>query len=256
MMKISIIGAGKAAWFLTDRLRQSGISIYQVYNRTIDRGQHFADHFQAEYIEDFRALDLDIDVLFFAISESQIAPLADQMNISTDTLNISLSGSLEINTLPLSKCWAVFWPIYSLVHGAEMKSDIPLVLNLPKEEGLIERAQILANAISNNQYLLDEKKRMVAHLAAVFANNFVNFLNKEMFTIMKEHEVDTAMILDIMESTLDQSIVKQNRTEITGPAARRDQNTMDQHMKILQNDPIIQKLYKNISQSIIEKTPY
>ncbi len=254
MMKISIIGAGKAAWFMAERLRQSALPIYQVHNRTEDRGRKLAETYGAEHKADIQNLAVDVDAIIFAITESHIAELTSTIALVPSCLHISLSGSMDIAPLPVASSWSVMWPIYSLVSGAEMKSDIPMVLQVPTDEERLETSHIIADAISQNQYLLTEKKRMVAHLSAVFANNFVNFLNKEMFTIMKEHQLDTSMILDIMASTLENSTVKQELSEITGPAARRDDDTIEQHLHILSEDTVLQNLYSSITQSIIEKT--
>ncbi len=253
-MKVSIIGAGKAAWFLAERLRRSNIAVYQVYNRTATRGQILCDAYGAEYVPDIQKLDTDIDALFFAINDSLIDDLAEVLVWSTSTLLISLSGSRDISTLPSPEHWSVMWPIYSLMAGSAEKDDIPLVLDTPAEPSLVELTHTLADALSKNQYILNQEKRLMAHLSAVFANNFVNFINKEMFLIMKHAELDTDMMQDIMKSTLGYSLEHKQDSVLTGPAVRHDEDTIQHHIESLAYDPTLQKLYQNITQSIIDKT--
>ncbi len=253
-MKVSIIGAGKAAWFLAERLRKSGSSLYQVYNRTADRGQRLADEYNAEYVENIQNIDLQADALFFAVNDSLLNDLAEDLDFSEDTILVSLSGSRDIASLPYAEQWSVMWPIYSLLPEASDKDDIPLVFTPPVSVSLVEKAHILADALSEKQYILSQKKRLMAHLCAVFANNFVNFLNKEMFTIMKHTQLDNEMMQDIMQSTLKYSLSEKENAALTGPAARKDQDTIEHHIASLDYDPVLQKLYQDITQSIIEKS--
>ncbi len=253
-MKVSIIGAGKAAWFLAERLRKNKINLYQVYNRTPSRGQELSDEYGASYIAQPQLLDTQIDALFFAINDSLIDDLADDLEPSPQCLLISLSGSRDISTLPMSEQWAVMWPIYSLMPDASQKEDIPLVIDIPDQALLVEKAHTIADAISENQYLLSHEKRFMAHLCAVFANNFVNFINKEMFTIIQHADLDAEMMQEIMKSTLSYSLKQKQDSKLTGPAVRRDEDTLTHHIDSLSYDPVLQKLYQDISQSIIEKT--
>ncbi len=253
-MKVSIIGAGKAAGFIAERLRLNNLPIYQIYNRTPERGLSLATEYDAEYVDSISDLACDVDAIFFAVNDSIIDDLSESMDLQPDTLLISLSGSRDISTLPAAEQWAVMWPIYSLMPDAAQNSNIPLVVSTPQQPERVESAHVLADAISENQYILSQEKRLRAHLCAVFANNFVNFLNKEMFAIMKHNGLDTDMMTDIMESTLSYSLYQKENAKLTGPAVRRDEDTLAYHIESLAYDPVLQELYKNLSQAIVQKT--
>lgn len=253
-MKISIIGAGKAAHFLAAKLYSPGIKISQIYNRTPTKGEKLAQKYGAEYVSDIRDVDSGVDAIFFAVSDDHIEKISDAMTLNDEVLRVCLSGTTDLSKLPDSDLWAILWPIFSLVAGSEQKNDIPLVVQYPIQNKLETKTTFLAEAISEKRYPLKANQRHVAHLCAVFANNFVNFLNIEMFGILKAHQLDAEMMYDIMRSTLEYDLRMGADAQITGPAARGDISTITLHEKLLSDDSVLLDVYQHITQAIIDKT--
>jgi len=127
--------------------------------------------------------------------------------------------------------------------------EIPLVLNSWDEQDL-HLVKLLAQALSDRLYFLDDAQKTQAHLAAVFANNFSNHLFALARRIAEEHGIPFDLFLPLIENTvakLHSATPEQNQT---GPAVRHDEQTLAAHMQLLQQYPLRAALYQMISNSI------
>lgn len=87
------------------------------------------------------------------------------------------------------------------------------------------------------------------HLAAVFVNNFSNYMFKLGQDLCYENHIDEAILMPLIQETFEK-IKDINAEEAqTGPARRQDQETINQHLKLLKKDSK-KEIYKIISQHI------
>ena len=89
------------------------------------------------------------------------------------------------------------------------------------------------------------------HVAAVFVNNFVNHL----YQIGQEICLDNQIAFEILKPLIQETAEKINtispQEAQTGPAIRKDNNTIDAHLAFLSKEN--QKtIYKTLTQSIQE----
>jgi hypothetical protein len=77
-----------------------------------------------------------------------------------------------------------------------------------------------------------------------------------MLTAGKEITLKAGLSFDVLKPLINETISKamENGPEIsqTGPSVRNDQNTIAKHMDLLSFSPELQKIYKEVTQSIIE----
>jgi predicted short-subunit dehydrogenase-like oxidoreductase (DUF2520 family) len=87
-------------------------------------------------------------------------------------------------------------------------------------------------------------------MAAVFASNFVNYLNIEAADILEKAGVSRDILYPLLQETLDKMKEYHPRESQTGPAVRRDHGTMKKHIEALTLAPDKQKVYRIISEQI------
>jgi predicted short-subunit dehydrogenase-like oxidoreductase (DUF2520 family) len=110
----------------------------------------------------------------------------------------------------------------------------------------------LAILTGGKAHFISSEKRKLVHLAAVFVNNFTNY----MLTAGSEMASIAGLSFDIFEPLIKETISKalENGPEAsqTGPAVRNDRNTVEKHLELLSFSPELQNIYRDITNSIIK----
>lgn len=112
----------------------------------------------------------------------------------------------------------------------------------------------IAQQLSKRYYKIDSEQRKKIHLSAVFACNFTNY----MYTIAEELIGETNAPFDILQPLIAETADKIKHLSPakaqTGPAVRYDTVIIEEHLKMLENRPELQQLYKEISKLIHNKS--
>jgi predicted short-subunit dehydrogenase-like oxidoreductase (DUF2520 family) len=102
-------------------------------------------------------------------------------------------------------------------------------------------------------YKVNSDKRRIIHLAAVFANNFTNYLFSLSAKILETNNIKFEILLPLINETIAK-ISKVNPVDAqTGPAKRNDKTVIKKHLKLLNHDSEVQKIYSVLSKSIARK---
>jgi predicted short-subunit dehydrogenase-like oxidoreductase (DUF2520 family) len=93
---------------------------------------------------------------------------------------------------------------------------------------------------------------MMIHLSAVFICNFTNHI----LTLGEQVAIKAGVPIEIFYPLLKETVSKAmdigpERSQ-TGPAIRSDQNTIEKHLELLSFSPELQKIYSEITISIIK----
>jgi predicted short-subunit dehydrogenase-like oxidoreductase (DUF2520 family) len=105
------------------------------------------------------------------------------------------------------------------------------VLRVPMK--LSPKLEELARSISNNVYRVSSAQRKVLHLAAVFACNFTNHLYSGKGSLLKEQNMNFDMLRPLILETADKIKGHSPANVQTGPAVRKDEQTMQAHLQML-----------------------
>jgi predicted short-subunit dehydrogenase-like oxidoreductase (DUF2520 family) len=145
----------------------------------------------------------------------------------------------------------VFYPVQSFSKNKAVNfKTIPIGIEAENESDLkiIEK---VAKSISNAVFTIDSEQRKALHVAAVFVNNFVNHL----YQIGQEICLDNQIAFEILKPLIQETAEKINtispREAQTGPAIRKDKNTIDTHLAFLSKENQ-KNIYKTLTQSIQE----
>ena len=107
----------------------------------------------------------------------------------------------------------------------------------------------MAGSISQNVHHIDSEQRKKLHLAAVFVNNFTNYLYGVGEELCLEEGLSFDLLKPLILETAEKVRTISPKEAQTGPARRNDEKSMESHLKLLNNKEHI-TLYKLLSQAI------
>ncbi|HEY9534134.1 MAG TPA: Rossmann-like and DUF2520 domain-containing protein [Mucilaginibacter sp.] len=251
-MRITIIGSGNVATHLAAAFKNAGHHIVQVYSRDAQNAALLAYHVRAEPVSDLAKINPETDLFVISIKDDAIGRMAQQL-APYGKLIIHTSGATHLYALQaFSEQAGVFYPLQTFSKTREINfRTVPVCIEAANEE-IAQELTILAQSISNNVYRVDSAQRKILHLAAVFACNFPNYLYNVAQQLMAQHGLDFNLVRPLILETAEKAQTSLPAAVQTGPAVRGDQITMDNHLKLLENQPDLQQLYTLLSQGIIK----
>jgi len=252
IQKITLIGAGRVATQLGICLAQKQKTIVQVYSRTYQSAKELAVLTQSEAINNISNLNLESDLYIISVLDDAIAEIAAQLNLH-DKLVVHTSGSVPMNTISsVGENYGVFYPLQTFAKDKSIDfSNIPICIegsNTETETQLIA----LAREISTDVRLINSEQRLLIHIAAVFANNFTNFMYLMGEEILSNAGVSFDILLPLINETVKKTEHALPHSCQTGPAARGDKKIIEKHLNMLKSQPDKYELYKHISKYILE----
>lgn len=251
---VVLIGAGHMAYHLGVALKRSNNKLLKVINRTKESGDRLAFELGCKFSTDFSDIPKETDVVIIAVKDDAIKQVADQMYCE-GVIVAHTSGSVPMSALENSSDKiGVFYPLQTMHRDVEVNiSEVPFCIegNSKWNEGLLLE---LARSISENVQILNSEQRKITHLAAVFACNFTNHFYALAEDILEQNGMTLDILRPLIKKTANNVLVESPKDLQTGPAKRNDVEVMEEHMQLLsQQSPDLEKLYKELSESIIKK---
>lgn len=246
MIKITIIGSGNVAQHLIDAFAKSdAVEIIQVFSRT---QKHISDNLDPKKITtDWNAL-AEADLYIISVSDDAIASVSSQLPFK-NRLVVHTSGSASLTLLDDKNRKGVFYPLQTFTKGKPIDfKTIPLCLETQFESDykLLEK---VAYSISENVQSIDSHQRKALHVAAVFVNNFTNYLYQLGNEICQENHVSFDILKPLILETAEKLLTLSPKDAQTGPAKRNDLTTIKAHESFLSNENQ-STIYKILTQSI------
>ena len=249
--KIALIGAGNVASHLAPALLKSGANLCQIYSRTPEAARELGKKTGITYTSNLTEIYPDCDIYIFCVKDDVLSTLFKKIRISSDALMLHTSGSLPMTIFSSHyKHYGVLYPLQSFTKKRELNfAEIPLCIEAVDTESMAE-IKALAGILSDQVYEIDSEKRKVLHLAAVFANNFVNYMYRVAGDLLEKEQLDFKLLRPIIYETANKILMMKPDDAQTGPARRGDQGIISMHRTLLKDDPDLLKLYNMISDSI------
>ncbi|HEV7621334.1 MAG TPA: DUF2520 domain-containing protein, partial [Flavisolibacter sp.] len=145
-----------------------------------------------------------------------------------------------------------FYPLQSLKKDKIHVSEIPIIIDAGDEQTLHE-LNILARTISDDVVEADDEKRLKLHLAAVICNNFVNYLYRLTEEFCMAENLDFQLFYPLIKETASRIENISPAKSQTGPAIRKDQETIEKHITLLHKYPELEKFYTLFTESILNR---
>jgi len=246
MIKITIIGSGNVAQHLIDAFAKSkAVEIIQVFSRSQKQISPFLD--SSKITNDWNAL-AEADLYIIAVSDDAIFNVSSQLPFE-NRLVVHTSGSAPLSFLNDKNRKGVFYPLQTFTKGKAIDfKTIPFCLEtqLESDYTILEK---VASSISDNVNAINSHQRKALHVAAVFVNNFTNYLYQLGNDICQENHVSFDILKPLILETAEKLLTLSPKDAQTGPAKRNDISTIEAHESFL-SDENQSTIYKILTQSI------
>jgi len=247
-MNVSIIGSGNVAHHLANGLYNSGHNILQVYSRNLEHAYELAKKVSAKATNQLTSIFPDADFYLICVSDSAITEIIKQLEFEP-RLIAHTSGSIPMLVLSKFKNHGVFYPLQTFTKDRALSlSQIPICIETNNEEAK-KQLMGLANSLSSNLVEINSEQRKQCHLAAVFANNFVNHMYALANQILQDKNLPFELLKPLITETASKVQQLSPTESQTGPAIRNDLLVMEAHLQQLKSDKL-EKLYSFVSSSI------
>ncbi len=253
---IVLLGAGNLGYHLGKRLSEVGAPLAQVFSRQPEKARALSEETGAQPVYRMQSISPSAGLYILAVSDDAIAPVAEQLArfLSGDKAVVHTSGATPSTVLqPHFQNYGVFYPLQTFSRNKAVNfSSIPVCIYSP-EKALEVQLQTLAQQLSEQVYRIDDEERAVLHVAAVFVNNFTNYLYQAGHQIVKEKGLPFEMLLPLIRETADKIEQASPEAMQTGPARRGDRKTIAQHLEYLEKFPKFEAIYRLLSDNISEQ---
>jgi predicted short-subunit dehydrogenase-like oxidoreductase (DUF2520 family) len=249
--RITLIGAGNVATNLGAALKAKGHIIHQVFSRSHQSAMILGHAFNCDFTTKLTDLNDKTDLIIVAIHDDSIYEILEKLKIK-DKLIVHTSGTTPLSIFKDNnfKQYGIFYPLQTFSkHDIESLLPIPISVEAPNkkiENELIE----IASSISKKVFLLDSEKRKALHVAAVFANNFSNYMFYISQQILEDENISFELIKPLIKRTVEKLDSSTPYESQTGPASRNDQKIIANHLEFLKGKKDFQQVYALLSESL------
>jgi len=253
-ISIAIIGAGNVGYHLGRRLHERGFAIRQVFSRHLARAENLAHIVSAEAVNQLENVRDDADLYILAVHDDAIAEVAAKLPV-TNKLLVHTSGATPSTVLtPHAERFGIFYPLqtFSINRPVDFE-QIPICVHANADED-VQLLEQIARQISSNVYRIDDAQRGILHVAAVFVNNFVNYMFQVGYDILERENLSFDLLRPLILETAQKVQDDPPAAMQTGPAMRGDQATIDKHLQYLKQFPAYRQLYEMLTQHIQQLT--
>ncbi|AIS51660.1 hypothetical protein TKV_c04580 [Thermoanaerobacter kivui] len=263
-MKIGFVGAGIVGTSLAFLLSKSGTDVSGFLSRSFESAKRSATLTKTTAFSCYEELLKNSDVIIISTNDSSISDVVNKLLEHKDMLKekifCHLSGALSLEVLhPLNLEGGYIMVMHPIQTCPSFDAALEL---LPKSyftlEGCEKAVKIgkeIVNKISGKYIVVENINKPLYHAACVVASNYLVALSKLSLLLLKESgfpfEEYSDALIPLMEGTLKNIKEKGINGALTGPIARGDVNTVELHLKNIQDQNLI-NLYKNLGKLALE----
>jgi len=250
-LRVSIIGTGNVATHLSQAITASEFDLVHIVSRDIQRAKALAEQVSAKGIDDLSLLKSNCDIVILAVKDEVLTP-EYLKRIPQDIILCHTSGTVGMSVLTTHAKHGIFYPLQTFSKQKEVDFKIIPICLEANSAAVYNALELLAEAISTKVYSVNSQQRKALHIAAVFACNFTNLMYDISEKLCQESGLDFDILRPLISETADKVQHHLPKDVQTGPASRNDINIIDSHLKALGNHADYQKIYKLLTQEIIQ----
>jgi predicted short-subunit dehydrogenase-like oxidoreductase (DUF2520 family) len=250
-MKTVIFGSGNVATVLGEIIAAAGHPLLQIVARNEERAVTLARALGCANATRYSGIDLTADLYIVALSDSALGTLGRHLTLP-NKLVVHTAGAIPLGVLrDVSDRTGVLYPLQSLRAAMRPFPPIPLLVDAgrPADRQTLET---FARTLSDQVWQADDSTRLKLHLAATITNNFTNYLYTLAAGFCEREKIDFSILLPLIRETANRLDRYPPGDVQTGPAVRGDRETIDRHLKILDNYKEISNLYELFTNLIEE----
>lgn len=231
-MNIVIIGKGNVATNLDYAFRKRGVACQMVSSR--------------------EGLDQlpPANVYIYAVRDEALPDVVAQVVGVGKSLHLHTSGTMPITVFGDDKPHSgIFYPFqtFSKARVIEDFSTVPVFFEARGIDD-ISAVYSLALTITSHVYEASQQDRERLHVAGVFTNNFTNLMYTMAAELLKSTHIPFSALLPLIDETAAKIHNMAPLDAQTGPARRGDENVMNHHMQLLNEEQ--RYIYRLLSDAI------
>ncbi len=252
-LPVFLIGSGNLATHLSIALNNKGLHFESVWSRNIENAKILSEKIKTNYTNNISELFKKQAIYLICVPDNNINNVAKQLN-SSNSILIHTSASTNISVLKKYNANSgVFYPLQTFSKNSTLVNfkNLPIFIEYSNSnvKNLLTNWSKLINA---KLYKANSEKRLLIHVAAIFANNFTNHMLAISQELAIQNNIDFELFKPLINETFEK-IKKMNPSKSqTGPAIRNDKITIKKHLKVLHNSPDFAKIYSFVSNNIKE----
>lgn len=249
-MKVVLIGSGNVATVLGRLIKDAGHEILQVLSRNPLHAKVLADRLGASSGDLNAAPDMQADLFIVSIIDSGYADQLGQFKMG-NKLVLHTGGSVSKDVLQnFSTNYGVLYPLQTLRKELTTIPTIPFLIDA-NNEGAIVFIEEFARTFSQKVGRANDEQRLKLHTAAVIVSNFTNHLYALTETFCLAEQVNFDMLKPLILETANRIEHASPADVQTGPAIRKDIQTLDKHLRVLSLHPKLRTTYMRLTDSIM-----
>ncbi|WP_194852622.1 Rossmann-like and DUF2520 domain-containing protein [Nonlabens antarcticus] len=243
MIKVFIIGTGNLGTQLCYALEKSMNNSVKLVGYRNNKGQKL----ESSSAPLFQNSIPDCDLIILAVPDDLIAQVSNSLNISEVTV-VHTSGSVDMKELSSFKNHGVLYIPQTFSKERAVDFANLFICLEASTDTTMKQLELVASSLSRKQKHINSTQRRELHLAAVYMNNFVNHCYYKADQLLEKASIPTALLQPLMEETLKKAQDLGALKAQTGPAKRGDQQTINRHLELLEEDD--RDMYRVITNSI------
>jgi predicted short-subunit dehydrogenase-like oxidoreductase (DUF2520 family) len=250
--RVACIGSGNLASSLLPALYGAGYRIVQVCSRNQQTAQQLAKMVGATFTVALTELDPNVDFYVIAVPDDEIKNVLSKATFG-DGMVVHMSGCTPMSIFEGRGIahYGVLYPLQTFTRQRCVSfARAPLYVEAGSGQDLTE-LMFMARKLSVDVFKIASEKRMLLHIAAVFACNFSNHLLSIASQLMRDNELSFNALKPLIRETFEKVMqVDDPSVAQTGPAMRGDSGVVSRHVEALSGYPLAQQIYSLMSESI------
>lgn len=256
MLKVGFIGAGTVGTALSLRLSGMGYRVVAVSSRNQTSAKKLAQTINDCQAVNNQAVANAAELVFVTTPDDAIAPVVSEIQWHPGQSVVHCSGADSIDILtPAKKAGAqvgAFHPLQTFASVKQAIANIPgSTFAIEAEEPLLSTLKEMATALDGRWIELKASDKVIYHVAAVIACNYLVTLVKLATDLWQTFNIPTHQAIKTLMPLLQGTLSNINKVGIpqclTGPVARGDTGTIKKHIRALEKvAPAILATYREL----------
>ncbi|MEM0518728.1 Rossmann-like and DUF2520 domain-containing protein [Aequorivita flava] len=249
MIKVVLLGFGNVNSHLLKAFNKSDeISVVQIFNRNYIK---MISPFSAISFTDSISEIANADIYIIGIPDDAISNFSASLHFK-NKLVVHTSGGAAMDVLSSKNRRGIFYPLQTFSKQRSVDfTNIPICIEAENPQDL-DLLQQLGSVISKNVKIISSEKRTKLHLAAVFVNNFVNYLYQIGSEIVTKEDLPFELLKPLIAETALKIETLSPKEAQTGPAKRNDNKTIEKHLHLLEDNDF-KDFYKLFTKALRER---
>lgn len=252
-MNILIAGTGNVAHFMSRKIAsQESLHVWN-WGRNKKEARTISSLYDTKGLYEPEKRNIYFDLIILAVADMAIEEVGLLLD-GKGELIVHTAGAIPLTALKLKQSSkGVFYPLQTISSAAEVSCENFFCLLEAEKEEHRTLLSGLARSMGLKPSKVESIERAQVHLAAVLVNNFVNHIYHQAFTYLNDAKLNPEMLQPLIEETsLKLRRMKPYEAQ-TGPARRDDQQSIAQHLALLQHHESLKEIY-NLFNRLISNT--